>query len=333
MKKALLVGGAGFIGHNLAIKLKKEKKFKEVIILDFLKINNIKSNNIKDKLYKEILKERISLLKKNKIKIHLIDARNYKVICKFFNKYNPSHIYHLAAIAHANISNKDPFSTFDHSLRTLENTLDAARSIKNLNRYIYVSSSMVYGNFTKPVVNEKDICDPLGIYGSLKFAGEKMVQSYNQVFGLKYNIIRPSALYGERCVSRRVVQVFVENAIKKLPLNISGDGNDKLDFTYIGDLTECLAKLANNKKIHENKIFNITFGNSRTINELIQILEKEIGDIKVNYKKRDKLMPFRGTLSNKEAKKFLNFNPSYNLESGVKKLVKWYKNNYLSYLK
>ena len=328
MKTALLVGGAGFIGHNLAIKLKKEKKFNKVIILDFLKINNIKSNNVKISLYKKILNERIDLLKKNKIKLHLVDSRNYKLICKYFNKYNPTHIYHLAAIAHANISNKDPFSTFDHSLRTLENTLDAARSLKNLNRYIYISSSMVYGNFTKPTVNEKDICNPIGIYGSLKFAGEKMVQSYNQVFGLKYNIIRPSALYGERCISRRVVQVFVENEIKGEPLNISGDGSDKLDFTHISDLTECLAKLSNNKKVHENKIFNITFGNSRSIKELIKILKKEIGTITVNYKKRDKLMPFRGTLSNNEAKKLLNFKPRYNLETGVKRLVKWYKKKY-----
>jgi len=333
MKTALLVGGAGFIGHNLAIKLKKEKKFKKVIILDFLKVNNIKSGTIKSNLYKKILKERLSLLKKNKIKLHLVDSRNYKTICKYFKKYNPSHLYHLAAIAHANISNKDPFSTFDHSLRTLENSLDASRALKNLNRFIYISSSMVYGNFTKPIVNEKDICNPLGIYGSLKYAGEKMVQSYNQVFGLKYNIIRPSALYGERCVSRRVVQVFVENAIMKKPLNISGDGLDKLDFTHIEDLTECLAKLANNKKIHENKIFNITFGNSRSINDVVKILRKEIGKVEVNYKKRDKLMPFRGTLSNKEAKKYLNFKPKCNLEVGIKNLVKWYKKNHLDQLR
>ena len=150
MKKVILVGGAGFIGHNLAIKLNKKY---EVIIIDFLKVNNIKSINqfspINKKLYKKILHERLRILKKNKIKIINIDCRNYRQVSQIINKIQPDFIYHLAAVAHANISNKDPFSTFDHSLRTLENSLDAARSLKSLKRFVYISSSMIYGNFKK----------------------------------------------------------------------------------------------------------------------------------------------------------------------------------------
>jgi nucleoside-diphosphate-sugar epimerase len=81
-------------------------------------------------------------------------------------------------------------------------------------------------------------CKPIGIYGTLKYAGELIVKSYNQVFDLPYTIIRPSALYGERCVSRRVGQIFIENAIQGLDININGDGEEKLDFTYIEDLVE-----------------------------------------------------------------------------------------------
>ena len=101
---------------------------------------------------------------------------------------------HLAAVSHANRSNKDPYTTFDNSLRTLENALDASRNrIKNL--YTYVS--MVYGNFKTKKVDEETNCNPIGIYGALKFSGEKIVIAYNQVFDLPYTIIRPSALYGE----------------------------------------------------------------------------------------------------------------------------------------
>ena len=97
---------------------------------------------------------------------------------------------------------------------------------------------MVYGHFNGKTVTEETPCEPLGIYGALKFSGEKLVIAYNQVFGMNYTIIRPSALYGERCISRRVGQVFIENALRGDAMCVAGDGSDRLDFTYIADLVE-----------------------------------------------------------------------------------------------
>ena len=71
----------------------------------------------------------------------------------------------------------------------------------------------------------------IGIYGALKVAGEKLVIAYNQVFKLPYTIIRPSALYGPRCVSRRVGQIFIESALEGTTLRVDGDGSERLDFT------------------------------------------------------------------------------------------------------
>ena len=76
--------------------------------------------------------------------------------------------------------------------------------------FYYFSSSMVYGDFKKNIVSETDKLKPKGIYGSLKLAGELLVKAYKQVFNLNYTIIRPSALYGERCISRRVGQVLLK---------------------------------------------------------------------------------------------------------------------------
>ena len=90
--------------------------------------------------------------------------------------------------------------------------------------FIFFSSSMVYGHFKEPEVSETTVCEPLGIYGALKYGGEKLVIAYNQVFDLPYTIIRPSALYGERCVSRRVGQIFIENALTTGEITLSGDG-------------------------------------------------------------------------------------------------------------
>ncbi len=327
-KKVLIIGGCGFIGHNLAVFLKK-KKF-DVTIFDSLSVNNYlsfkKDSSTNKKYYLRILKERQKLIKKNKIKFILGDARDYKNISKNIDLIRPNYLIHLAAVAHANISNKDPYSTFDNSMRTLENTLDACRSLKYLKRFIYLSSSMVYGNFKKKVVTEKEICDPLGIYASLKFGCEKLVEGYNQVFKMPYTIIRPSALYGERCVSGRVVQKFVEAALKKEPLQMVGDGKEFLDFTYIDDLVQGIyLTMIKNKSL--NEIFNITYGKSRSLIDLLNIIKQNVDNVIVNKIERDKLMPFRGTLSVEKAKKLLGYKPNYNLEKGLPKLIKWYENS------
>ena len=107
MKKILLGGGAGFIGHNLALLLKKKNN--QVTLLDSLKINNIKSKDKKNiynkKLYNSILNNRLKIIKNNKIKFIEGDARDSKRSMKLFKKINPNIIIHLAAVSHANKSN------------------------------------------------------------------------------------------------------------------------------------------------------------------------------------------------------------------------------------
>lgn len=322
-KKVLLVGGCGFIGHNLALKL-YDKGFNPYVV-DSLSVNNLNAIDQdvhNKKLYTSILENRIKLLKERNISLTIQDAREYHEISKLYQKINPDLIIHLAAVSHANKSNKDPHTTFDHSLRTLENTLDFARITKT--HVIYMSSSMVYGNFEKPEVDETTDCKPIGIYGTLKLSGELIVKSYNQIFDLPYTIIRPSALYGERCVSRRVGQVFIENAIQGFDITINGKGEDKLDFTYVEDLIEGISLCCSNNKAI-NQTFNLTYGKSKKIIELLNILKTEFPNCKVNYNEKEKFMPERGTLNIDKAKKLIQYNPKFSIETGYLNYIKWYK--------
>ena len=335
-KKVLIIGGAGFIGHNLAMKL-KENNF-DISIVDGLEVNNLTSviGNYDNLPYpflsKKIIDSRLDLLNKNKIPLFVQDARNYHSLSHVISKIKPEIIIHLAAVSHAVRSNKNPYNTFDHSLRTLENALDASRN--NLKHFIFLSSSMVYGNFKTPEVTEESVCEPIGIYGALKYAAEKIIIAYNQVFNLPYTILRPSALYGERCISRRVGQIFIENALFDKELIINGDGKEKLDFTYIEDLTDGILNIINNKS-SINQIFNLTYGEGREINEMIDILKESFLKLKVKKVDRDNLMPFRGTLSMNKAKSLLNFKSNWKLEKGYKRYIEWYvdffnKNNTIS---
>ena len=259
------------------------------------------------------------------IPLYIQDARNYHALSGVIADIAPQVVIQLAAVSHANKSNKDPYSTFDHSFRTLENALDACR--EKVEHFIYFSSSMVYGHFAEESVTEDTPCNPVGIYGALKYGGEKLVIAYNQVFNLPYTIIRPSALYGERCVSRRVGQIFIENALLGKEITIAGDGSDRLDFTYIKDL-EAGIELVVRKKEAINETFNLTFGDSRTLGDMAKIMLENFPDLELSYEEKDKLMPDRGTLSIEKAKSLLGYNPQYSLEDGYVDYINWYKDFY-----
>jgi len=324
-RRIALIGGAGFIGHNLALALKREGA--QVEVVDGLQVNNLLSYTNVDttlpnrELYLKMINARLSLLREADIPLHIQDARDYHALSHILTRIKPHVIVHLAAISHAGRSNKDPYSTFDHSLRTLENALDNARD--NLEHFIFLSSSMVYGNFLTEEVDEEHPLSPIGIYGALKVAGEKMVIAYEQVFNLPYTIIRPSALYGARCVSRRVGQIFIESAMQGKALRVDGDGGERLDFTYIDDLAHGIMRVIQHPQAR-NQIFNLTYGQSRTINDLANIV-KQYFDVPVQYVERDKLMPFRGTLSVKKAQALIGYNPQNPIEVGMPKYIQWYK--------
>ncbi len=324
-RKIALIGGAGFIGHNLALTLARLGA--EVHVVDSLQVNNLGafSNSHGDPgkaLYLHLINERLRLLKEAEIPLHVLDARDYQVLSRCLSEMKPDTLVHLAAIAHANRANKDPYSTFDHSFRTLENALDCARGQDR--HFIYFSSSMVYGNFEGDTVTEDRHCEPLGIYGALKYGGEKLVIAYNQVFGLSYTIVRPSALYGEYCVSRRVGQAFIENVLRGLPLSVNGDGSDALDFTYVQDLIQGLV-LCMVKEEARNQTFNLTYGSSRTLRQMIEIVQVHFPGVEVKYQPRDVLMPERGTLSVEKAGRLLGYAPAYPREKGFVSYIQWYK--------
>jgi nucleoside-diphosphate-sugar epimerase len=326
-RRIALIGGAGFIGHNMALTMKELGAHVEVI--DGLEVNNLvhyaalPPTDPYRNLYLKILLERLDLLHKADVPLRRQDARDYNGLSRTLNEIQPDTIVHLAAVAHANRSNKDPLSTLDHSQRTLENALDWARAVQ-LDRFVFFSSSMVYGNFLTPEVGEDHPLDPIGIYGAVKLGGEKLVIAYNQVFDVPYTIIRPSALYGPRCVSRRVGQAFIESALVGDRLRVDGAGEEKLDFTYIDDVVEGVIKAITNDN-GRNDIFNMTAGKGRALRDLVTLVQEHFPEIDVEYVERDALRPYRGTLSMDKARDLIEHVPQVELEEGLAKYVDWYR--------
>ncbi|UGS38720.1 NAD-dependent epimerase/dehydratase family protein [Capillimicrobium parvum] len=325
-RRIALVGGAGFIGHHLALTLKERGA--DVHVIDGLEVNNLlsylalPSQNPNRDLYLKIINQRLRKLEAAGVPLHVQDAREYDKLSRILGEIEPQTVVQLAAVAHANRSNKDPMSTFDHSLRTLENALDYSRD--KAEHFVYFSSSMVYGNFLTPEVDETHPLDPIGIYGALKLAGERMCIAYKQVFDLDYTIIRPSALYGPGCVSRRVSQVFIENALVGDKLRVDGLGEERIDFSWVEDVIEGTVR-AIEHPAGRNEAFNITTGGARTLRELIEIVQEHFPEVEVEYVERDALRPFRGTLKIDKAREAIGYDPRTKLEDGLDRYVAWYR--------
>jgi nucleoside-diphosphate-sugar epimerase len=327
-RKVALLGGAGFIGHHLALELADAGA--DVLVVDSFQVNNLIAVKAGDgygrnrDLYLRMLEERQRLLREAGVPVLPQDARDYGALSNLLNAERPDVIVHLAAVSHANRSDKDPFTTFDHSLRSLENALDYARG--NVDHFVYLSSSMAYGNWTADEVIEDTPLDPVGIYGALKAAGELIVKAYQQVFGLDYTIVRPSALYGPRCVSGRVGQVFIENAIAGEALRVRADGGGRLDFTYVGDLVQGI-RLMIEHPAARNETFNLTYGEGRTIAEVAALVSEAFPDVEVLAENLDpdRLTPRRGTLSVEKARRLIGYEPSHPIEVGFRRYIDWYR--------
>jgi len=318
--RVVIVGGAGFIGHNLAFFLKINNH--DVMCLDSLAVNNlVHSASNGNFRYVNFIQERLELLAKNHIPLMVADARDYHEMSRDISSFKPDVIIHLAAVAHIDRSNKDPHTTFDHSLRTLENSLDVAKALGC--KLMYFSSSTVYGNFSKDEIDEDEPLKPYGIYGNLKMAAERMCVAYNQIYDMPVCIIRPQALYGPRCVSGRVTQAFIERAMAGLPLVINGTGEEKHDFTFIDDLSRGIG-LVIASDWQGLKVYNLTGESATSVLDLARIVTAKFpADIVFDGLDSDK--PKRGTMSCARIRVDTGYQPEWNTKKGMAEYMIWYE--------
>jgi nucleoside-diphosphate-sugar epimerase len=329
-ERILITGGGGFIGHHLAKAFREASA--QVTVVDNLSHNNLGDfwsdakplPPLRREAYLRFLNERLDILKHSGCQMLNVNSEDQASLEAVFDKVQPTRVYHLAAVANANTSNKEPDLAFGTSLITLKNTLECVRKrTDTIKQLVWLSSSMIYGDFPPEGVTETTAVHPKGVYAALKLAGESMIIAYHQIYNVQYTIVRPSALYGPRCVSRRVTSIFVENAIEGSALRIEGDGEEKLDFTNINDLVQGLFLVAI-RPAALNEIFNLTYGEERSVNQLVDILRTQFPGLKVERIPRDSFRPMRGTLKIDKARRLLGYNPEYPLERGIPDLVEWY---------
>jgi nucleoside-diphosphate-sugar epimerase len=318
MSKVLITGGAGFIGSYVSRKLLKMGH--EVVAYDaFVHYISPLKSVLKD--FIELRFEGIS----DQIDFRRGDTRDKAHLRRVILETQPDKILHLAALPIADLSNRHSEEALTSILEGAVNVLEVLRDVDFVDRFLYISSSMIYGDFEEIPAPEDHPKHPKDIYGGTKYAGEVMVETYSRRYGIPYSIVRPSAVYGPFDVNRRVSQIFVENALLGKPITLYGGGHQALDFTYVEDTAEGIIKVMFNENGLGNA-FNITYGRGYTLREFAEILKEHVPGLEVKIvDEEDVFRPKRGALSIEKAKQLVGYDPQVSLEEGIQRYLDVYR--------
>jgi nucleoside-diphosphate-sugar epimerase len=232
-------------------------------------------------------------------------------------------IVHMASFPRQKVVNADPAAGADVMMRGLINLLESAKKHR-VERFVYISSSMVYGDFEDQVL-EDDECRPQGQYGIMKLAGEWLVRDYARRCGFEYVIIRPSAVYGSLDVEDRVVSKFMLAAMRGETLKVNGAG-ETLDFTYVDDAADGIAAAAT-RIMARNNTYNITRGHSVSLLEAAEMIVEIVGSGTIEQRDRDADFPSRGALNIDRARTILGYDPKVDVREGFEKYYEWLNNS------
>ena len=314
-RKILVTGGLGLIGHNVVQRLMAQGH--EVAVTDIRTNYGLVPQDELDYLIAERRK------KIPDARIHSIDIADQDGMDWMFRQYQPDTVIHLASFPRQKVVNVNPMTGSRAMSEGLLNLLEAAKN-HQVCKFIYISSSMVYGDFTDDVTEDAE-CRPQGQYGIMKLAGEWLVRDYSRRGFFDHVIIRPSAVYGEYDVEDRVVSKFLLTAMRNGVIKVNGAG-EALDFTYVEDAADGIvaAALGNSTA---NKTYNITKSHSRTLLDAAQLAVKIVGQGTIEVRDRDLDFPSRGALNIDAARRDFNFNPKVDVEEGFQRYYEWLKHS------
>ncbi len=311
----IVTGAAGFIGSHLCEKL-----------LD-IGHSVIGIDSFTDFYPKYIKEQNIRpLLKKGKFEFIAKDIHEYD-LSKLMKKAGC--VFHLAAQAGVRTSWGQNFSIYTkNNIEATQKLLEAAKDV-TLEKFIYASSSSVYGFCPELPMVETSPCFPYSPYGVTKLAAENLCNLYFRNYEVPCVSLRFFTVYGPGQRPDMAFHKFFKAIIDNKPISIYGDGKQTRDFTYIDDIIE--ANVASLTRGKPGEIYNLGGGNRKKLEDILPILEKVTQKkIKITWEGRQ-LGDVPHTFANIEkARKELNFQPKTKVDDGLEEEWKWIQKLYLS---
>lgn len=303
-RRALVTGGAGFIGSNLVDRLIQDGF--EVLVVDNLETG-----------FKENVHEKARLAE-----VDIVDEKLFDI----FEEFKPNLVYHLAAQANVRLSLEDPlFDTRVNAQGTLR-VLEACRK-NGVDKIIFSSTGgAIYGEPDNIPCDETHKCLPLSLYGANKLVAEHYIDVYKTSYDLDYTVVRFANVYGPRQNPHGeagVVAIFSELMLNGKEAHIFGDGKKTRDYVHVSDVVDAIM-LATEKG--EGKIFNIGMGVETSDQQVFDAIASATG-----YDKPAIYDDFRAGEVNRIAldasriSNELGWKPKYNFQEGINQTVPFYK--------
>ncbi len=314
----LISGCAGFIGYHLANYLCK--KYKKSKIIGFDNINNYYSKKLKI--------NRIENLKGNKnFFFKKIDLKEKEKISKLFKNNKIQVVLHLAAQAGVRDSLRIPKSYFYSNFKGFINMINLSKQ-HNISKFIFASSSSVYGDKKKFPVNEKTQIVPRNIYAATKKINEEISEDFSKISNMKIIGLRFFTVYGVFGRPDMFIFKYLKSIFSKKKFYLFNSGKNLRDYTHIDDVVGLIDKLINKKFKSKFEIFNVCSNNPIDINKLAIFISK-ILKTKPNLilKKRNKIEVIKTHGNNNKILKFLNYKIKKNIFDELPGIIDWYKRN------
>jgi len=309
--RALIVGGAGFIGSHLV-----EHLMRSGMLVTVFDANHCYGEQgiASDQAWKLSYRREHLLDGAHMIHGDVCHKRQLRIAVK---QSQPDCVLYLAALPLVAVAETKFEEAGNTMVRGLTNALEVVRASNCVRRFVYVSSSMVYGDFTTDPINENAKTEPLNLYGGLKLAGEVLTRSYLTRTGIENVIVRPSGVYGPTDVHGRVVHSFCERAINRDKIIVLNGTRTFIDFTWVEDLVDGLTRAATHPRA-ANQTFNMTFGAGRSLDDLVRIVTDLVpGAEVVRTRVTQPGRPRRGSMDISKARDLIGYQPVVDLETGV----------------
>jgi UDP-glucuronate 4-epimerase len=316
----LVTGAAGFVGYSLCQKILKNKNIK---VYGVDNLNNYYSPKLKLQRIKNLkLYKKFTFIKS--------DLNETEKIIRKIKKISFEYIFHFAAQAGVRYVEINPESYLNSNISGFANILQIAKKI-NPKRFIFASSSSVYGDSDKYPCKETDQLRPINLYAVTKKMNEELAQSYLQDTSIKITCLRLFTIYGEWGRPDMLIIKFLNSAKNNKCFEVNNFGNYFRDFTYIKDAIRLIEKVSFKKQTNNYEIFNICNGKPLKLMDVISFLKKLTGHKKIKLKKKNNSEVFKTFgANNKIIRLYKNRFIFSNFKKNVIQIAKWYKEyNYL----